>query len=241
MKALYMKNSYLKEFETVVKSVKDGKFVVLEETAFYPSSGGQAHDTGTIKRISDDKSFKVVYAGKFSGDISHEVECPDGEELKEGDSVKCTIDWERRYKLMRSHTAAHVISSIIHRKTGAMITGNQLKTDKCRIDFSLEDYDPYVMEGFVKKADEEAAKGVPVEISFISREDAENEESLSLLAKGLPGSIKEIRIVDIKGIDRQADGGTHVKNTKEIGKINFIKCENKGKNNRRVYFSLGDR
>ncbi len=235
-----MQDCYLREFDSTVKSVSQGKFVVLDQTAFYPNSGGQPHDTGTLTRQSDGKEFRVVFAGKFSGEISHEVGNPPGAELKAGDSVHGKIDWDRRYKLMRSHTAAHIISGIIHEKTGAMITGNQLGLDRSRIDFSLEDYDPGIMQGFIREASEKAGGGAPVEISSISRQDAEKAEGLSRLAKGLPPGIKEIRIVDITGIDRQADGGTHVKNTSEIGEISLLKCENKGKNNRRVYFVLQD-
>jgi len=238
MQALYMQDCYLREFDTVVKSASQGKFVVLEQTAFYPNSGGQPHDTGTLTRHADGKAFKVVYAGKFSGEISHEVENPPGTELRPGDHVHGKIDWDRRHKLMRSHTAAHIISGIIHAKTGAMITGNQLGLDKSRIDFSLEDYDPSKMQDFILEASNKAKEGAQVKISSISREEAEKTEGVSKLAKGLPPGIHEIRIVDIVGIDRQADGGTHVKNTREIGEIGLLRYENKGKNNRRVYFVL---
>lgn len=250
MEALYLRDSYLKEFEAAVKSVKDGKFVVLDQTAFYPNSGGQPYDTGSMTRESDGKVFRVVFVGKFGGVISHEVENPEeGTTLKGGDRVKCSIDWERRYKLMRYHTASHVLSGIIHARTGALITGNQIGLDKTRIDFSLENYDPGMLQGFIREANDKAAAGAEVRISFITREEAERistqaspgsgpSETLSKLAKGLPPDIKEIRVVDIMGIDRQADGGTHVRNTREIGTITFVKSENKGKDRRRVYFSL---
>ena len=238
MQALYMKDSYLKEFEATVTKVTDGKFVVLDQTAFYPNSGGQPHDTGKMTRLSDGAVFNVVYVGKFGGDISHEIQNVDPAELKEGDAVRCEIDWERRYRFMRYHTASHIISGLINEKTGALITGNQIDLERSRIDFSLEDYDPSRMNDFIREASEKAAEGTQVEISFITKEEAEKTEGLSKLAKGLPPGIKEIRIVDIVGIDKQADGGTHVKNTSEIGKIELVKCENKGKNNRRVYFTL---
>jgi misacylated tRNA(Ala) deacylase len=240
MQALYMKDSYLKEFEATVTKVTDGKYVVLDRTAFYPRSGGQPHDTGTITRLSDGATFKVAFVGKFGGDISHEVQNLTPAELREGDAVRCVIDWERRYRFMRSHTASHIISGIINGHTGALITGNQIDLDRTRIDFSLDDYDPDMIKGFIRESSEKAARGAPVEVSFIPREAAEKEEHLSKLATGLPPGIKEIRIVDIKGLDRQADGGTHVKNTKEIGRIELVKCENKGKNNRRVYFRLAE-
>ncbi len=238
MKALYMKDSYLREFEAIVTKVTEGRYVVLDQTAFYPNSGGQPHDTGRITRLSDGAVFDVVFVGKFGGDISHEVRAQGPAELKEGDAVRCEIDWERRYRFMRSHSASHIISGIMHEKTGALITGNQIDLDRTRIDFSLDDYDPSKMDAYIREASEKAAKGADVEVSFITREEAGKEEGLSKLAKGLPPGIREIRIVDIKGIDRQADGGTHVKNTREIGRIELVKCENKGRNNRRVYFRL---
>ncbi|MCD6495936.1 MAG: alanyl-tRNA editing protein [Candidatus Aenigmarchaeota archaeon] len=240
MKALYMDDSYLREFEAVVTKVSDGKYVVLDQTAFYPNSGGQPYDTGSITRLADGAAFRVVFVGKFGGDISHEVQAEGPYELKEGDAVRCSIDWERRYRLMRSHTAAHIISSVINAHTGALITGNQLNIDKSRIDFSLEDYDPGKMAGFVEEASEKAAAGADVHVSYITKDEAEKTEGLSKLAKGLPPGIDRIRIVDIEGIDRQADGGTHVKNTKEIGKIEFLKSENKGKSNRRLYYRLAE-
>jgi len=238
MQALYMRDSYLREFDTAVKSVRDGKFVVLEHTAFYPNSGGQPHDTGTLTRLSDGKAFRVVYAGKFSGEISHEVENLPGAELKHGDKVRGRIDWDRRYRFMRSHTAAHIISAIMHDRTGALITGNQLDIEKSRIDFSCEDYDPEKIREYVKEADHRAKAGAEIRLRFITKDEAEKMEGLSKLAKGLPPDIKEIRLVEITGIDNQADGGTHVRNTGEIGTIEFLRCENKGKNNRRVYFVI---
>jgi misacylated tRNA(Ala) deacylase len=229
MNELYLDDSYLKDFEAVVKSVKEDKFVVLDKTAFYPNGGGQPYDTG---KIGD---HQVVFVGKFDGNISHELASPG---LKEGDEVKCTIDWERRYKLMRSHTAAHILSAVFHKEASALITGNQLGLDKSRIDFNLEDFDREKMDEYFKIANELVEKDLPVTVSYMSREEADSDQTMFKLAKALPESIKTIRVVAIGDYDRQADGGTHVKSLKEVGPITFIKAENKGKNNRRVYFSL---
>jgi misacylated tRNA(Ala) deacylase len=231
-KALYLEDSYLKEFDAEVKEA-NGKYIVLDKTAFYPNSGGQLFDTGTITK--DNKEYNVVYVGKFNGQISHEV---DKEGLKKGDKVRCKINWQRRYKLMRSHTSAHIISQIIHKETSALITGNQLKLEKSRVDFSLEKYNPDNMQKYIDMANEIVDKDLKVSTEYISREEAENKPELSKLAKGLPKGIKEIRLVKIGNFDIQADGGTHVKSTKEIGKIKLIKCKNKGKNNRRLYFKI---
>ncbi len=231
--ALYLDDSYKKEFTTVVSSVKDGKFVVLKETAFYPNGGGQPNDTGMI--IKDDKEYPVVFVGKFSGEISHEVEC---EGLSEGDEVSCTVDWKRRHKLMRMHTAAHILSAVFHKQADAKITGNQLGLDKSRIDFSLETFDREKIGNYFALANEWVSKNYPVAVSYMPRIEAEKDTSLFKLAKALPESITTLRIVSIGDIDSQADGGTHVKSTEEVGKITFLKAENKGKSNRRVYFTL---
>ncbi len=227
----------MKEFEAKVVSITKGGenkfFIVLDKTAFYPNSGGQPHDTGKI--VKDGIEYPVVYVGKFSGKISHEVS---KEGLKEGDSIKGIIDWDRRYALMRMHTAAHIISEVFHRDSGALITGNQLDMDKSRIDFSLENFDREKMSGYFAKANEIVNKNLNVKTYFLPREEAMKIENITKLANVLPPNVKELRIVEIESFDTQADGGTHVKSTKEVGKVEFLKAENKGKNNRRVYFRV---
>ncbi|MFH1439516.1 MAG: alanyl-tRNA editing protein [Candidatus Woesearchaeota archaeon] len=274
---LYLNDSYLKEWNAKIISVKENDkgnfFVTLDKTAFYPNGGGQPWDEGFLVRKSDGKKFRVVFVGKFSDEISHEVSpcsenypCSEkndvnnetadaGSEdwhLKEGDEVACKLDWDRRYKLMRSHTAAHIVSTIFNTETGAKITGNQIALEKIRVDYNLEDYDPEKMKVLLEKANEIVEQDLKVSNYDITREKAEKDESLCKLAKGLPEGIKEIRIVKISGgngsadglddnsdcFDKQADAGTHVRFTKEVGKIKFLKCDNKGKNNRRLYFEL---
>ncbi len=225
---LFWEDSYLKEFEAKVLSIQGNK-VILDQTCFYPKGGGQSCDTGEIEGI------KVIETLKENEDIIHVLEKEPF--LKVNDLVKGKIDWERRYKLMRMHTAAHMISAIINKETGAMITGNQLDLEKSRIDYSLENFDRALIEECIRKANEEAAKGLEVKTYFLKREEAEKIPSITKLAKGLP-NLKEFRIVEIVRLDLQADGGTHVKNTSEIGKIKIVEMENKGKNNRRIYFSL---
>ncbi len=230
---LFLKDHYLKEWDATVLSVKDGKFVALDKSAFYYTSGGQPHDTGSI--IKEGLQFKVVFGGKFDGEISYEVDTPG---LAAGDKVHCIIDWERRYTLMRMHTAAHIIAEAIHKKTGALITGNQLGIEESRIDFSLENFDRAMIEQTIALANEVVKKDLPVTIQFLSREEADKIPQVSKLAKGLPAEIKEVRIVSIGDFDIQADGGTQVAKTSEIGKIELIRCDNKGKNNRRMYFRV---
>lgn len=231
--ALYLEDSYLKECEATAQSVKDGKYVVLDRTVFYPRGGGQPHDSGKIMR--GDEIFNVVFVGKFEGRISHEVDKPG---LQEGDRVKCVLDWERRYTIMRMHTAAHVLAATMNKELGVLITGNQLGEDRTRFDFNTEGFDREKFEEMVKKANEVLSQDLELKIYTLPREKAMEIEGVVKLAKALPPSINELRIVEIPGIDVQADGGTHVKNLREVGRIEILKLENKGKNNRRVYFTL---
>lgn len=233
MAELYLEDCYIKEFDAVVESVKDDKFVVLDKTAFYPNSGGQPHDLGVL--IKDETEYLVDYVGKFSGKISHEVTKPG---LKVGDKVKGVIDWNRRYKFMRYHTACHVLSAVIHKETGAKITGNQIGVDKTRVDFSLENFDRGQIKSYQDKVNKIINQEIPVNIKILSREDAFKIPDIVKLKMDFPESVKEIRIIELENLDMQACGGTHVRNTAEIGPIEIIKAENKGKNNRRIYFKI---
>lgn len=228
-----MDDSYLKEFDAEIKQVI-GNTIVLDRTAFYPASGGQPTDTGKI--ITNGKEFVVSNVVKQDGEILHQLSSMDG--LNVGESVRGVIDWGRRYTLMRHHTAAHVLSGVFNKEAGVLITGNQLDIEKSRIDFSLENFDREQMARYFEIANELVAKDLSVSVYYISREEAEKNPSLAKLATGLPAGIQNIRVVDIVGFDAQADGGTHVKSLIEIGKIEFVSAENKGKNNRRIYYTL---
>ena len=231
--ALFLVDSYLKESPARVVSIKDGKYLILNQTVFYPKGGGQPHDMGKI--IKGNEVYKVVYVGKFSGEISHEV---DQVGLQPGDNVHCILNWERRYKLMRSHSAAHVIAALINKGTGALITGNQLGEDHIRFDFSLQKFDRTLLEEYLTKANKLFSIDIPVKWYNLPREEAMKIPGIIKMAGAFPPNIPTLRIVEIIGIDKQADGGTHVKNLKEIGKLKLIKTKNKGKNNKRVYLKL---
>lgn len=234
VQALYMDDCYLHEFDAKVVSVKDGRFIVLDQTAFYPKSGGVDCDKGKIVG-PDGTAYNVVFVGKSEGEISHEVDRPG---LQEGNSVHGILDWDRRYTLMRYHTAAHVLAGVLSRDAGAKITGNDLSVEKGRIDFDLEDFDREKLQGHFDKANAIIAEDLPIKIYSLTREEAERDPLIFKLAKALPAHFTDFRIVDIVGFDRQADGGAHVKSLKEVGHISFLRAENKGKNNRRVYFTL---
>ena len=232
-KALYLVDSYQKEADAKVVSVKDGKYVVLDQTIFYPNGGGQPYDKGQM--IRGGEAFAVVYVGKFSGEISHEV---DHAGLQAGDSVRLVLDWERRYKLMRSHTAAHVLASLLNQGTDALITGNQLDVDHVRFDFNLEQFDREVLESYLEKANRLFGTDVPVKWYELPREEAMKIPGVVKMAGAFPPDLPSLRIVEIVGVDRQADGGTHVRNLREVGQVQLLKTENKGKSNRRIYFKL---
>jgi misacylated tRNA(Ala) deacylase len=232
MRELYITDSYLKSFDATVEAVTDGKFVVLDKTAFYPNSGGQPHDTGVLVR--DGEVYPVVYAGLFGGKISHEVGRPG---LATGQEMKGTIDWDRRYLFMRSHTACHLLSAVIFRETGAMITGNQIGEERSRVDFSLEEFDRSKLSEYVDQVNRIIKEDRAVRTAVIPREEAMEIPDLVRLAKDVPDR-KEIRIVEVEGVDLQACGGTHVRRTGEIGSVKMLKAENKGKANRRVYFGV---
>ena len=232
---LYLEDSYMKECEATVQSVKDGKYITLDKEIFYPKGGGQPWDTGKI--VKDGEEYNVIFVGKFDGKISHEV---DKEGVKEGDKVKCILNWERRYKLMKSHTSAHILASVMNKELGVLITGNQLGEDKTRFDFNMENFERDKMEECVKKTNEILKQDIPLKIYTLPREEAMKIPGVVKLAAALPPAIKELRIVEMGDVDIQADGGTHVNNVNECGQIELLKLENKGKNNRRIYFKLID-
>jgi len=231
-RALYQEDSYMKECDATIVSVKDGKYVVLDQTIFCPKGGGLPHDLGKIIRGDE---FNVVYVGKFSGEISHEV---DHAGLAPDRKVHCVLDWKRRNRLMRSHTASHTLASILWKETGALVTGNQIEFDKVRFDFSLENFDREIFQTLIVKANGLFTKDIPVKWYELPREEALKIPGIIKMAEAFPPEVERLRIVEIVGVDKQADGGPHVRSMKEVGQIEFLKAENKGKNNRRVYFRL---
>jgi misacylated tRNA(Ala) deacylase len=231
---LYQQDSYVKEFDAKVVKVED-KSIFLDKTHFYPTSGGQPGDTGLLR--CNGKEYKVVNTKKAGPEVIHDV---DSEGIAAGDAVHCAIDWPRRHRHMRGHTACHILSYVVNKDTSALITGNQIAEDKCRIDFDLENFNREKIKSYEAEANNIISKGADIKIKFLPREEAFKIPSVLKLKNVLPPSVDIIRIVDIEGYDTQACGGTHVKNTAEIKGIEIISAENKGKNNRRVYFVLKD-
>lgn len=231
-KMIFFDDCYAKECDAAVTAA-DGGRVELDQSIFCYQGGGQLSDQGTITCGSSE--YKVMDVKKESGRLIHYL---DREGLKPGDKVHCVLDWERRHRLMRYHTAAHILSAIINKRTGALITGNQITPEEARFDFSLESFDREKVSEYVAEANAAIATGQDVRMYFLPRAEALNMPGMVKLANALPPQVDPLRIVEIGNIDTQADGGTHVRNTSEIGKIEVLKLENKGKSNRRVYFRL---
>ena len=226
---LFWEDAYIKEFDAKVVSV-DGDKVVLDQTAFNPRGGGLVSDTGSIDGL------RVVEAQKEGEEVVHVLASHPARNV--GDQVRGVLDWERRYRIMRMHTAAHILSSVVHNETGALITGNQISPDESRVDLDLEAFDRDKLSYYVGKVNEAAARGVEVSAFFMDREKALATPGLVKLAKAMPPAVEQLRIVQIGDVDTQADGGVHVKNTKEIGTVVVLRAENKGKSNKRLHFTV---
>jgi len=233
MKTIFLEDSYLCEFETSVESIC-GDHITLNATAFYPQSGGQPSDLGVLLR--EKERYKILGVEAYGEGIVHVI---DKAGLRVGDEVHGIIDWDRRYRFMRSHTACHILSAVIFRETGARITGNQIDLNRSRVDFNLENFDKAEMRNYIDKANLIIKEDLPLHIRELPRDEAIKIPDLIRLAMDIPDREK-IRVVEIEGTDLQACGGTHVKSTSEVRGITMAKAENKGKANRRIYFSLED-
>ncbi len=233
---LYMNDSYLKEFEAKIIKIIDENKILLDKTAFYPVGGGLPSDTGVI--IYRDFTTRVtnVFKDKTTGNVIHEVEMLGP--LKENLNIIGRIDWDRRYKIMRMHTGLHALIGVLNKKTKALVTGNQIKPERSRVDVNIEKPDATLIKQIFDETNKLLKEGREVRIFYMEREKALEIPGLIKLAKALPPAVKILRIVEIVGVDIQPDGGPHVRNTREVGELVFLKLENKGKNNRRIHFTL---
>ena len=208
----------------------DGTRVEVDQTLFYPRGGGVSCDTGALGGI------KVVETSKEGDKILHIIGSPAGFTI--GQTITGRIDWDRRHRLMRMHTAGHLLSALFYSGAKCLITGNQIDVEKSRMDFSLEVFDRSQIEGFVKEANKLITDDAPVKSYFLERNEALKIPDMVKLAEAAPPVEPQLRIVEIAGIDRQADGGLHVAHLSEIGRIELLKLENKGKTNRRLYYDV---
>jgi len=226
---LYWEDMYTREFEAKVESV-DGNRVLLDQTAFNPRGGGLVSDTGTLGGL------RVSEAVKEGEEVAHLLEAPPG--FGPGAVVHGVLDWDRRFRIMRMHTSAHILSAVVNQEAGALITGNQISPDESRVDFNLEDFDKGKMAMYIERVNEAVGRRLEVKTYFMKREEALARPGFVKLANAMPPSLDVLRIVEIGDVDAQADGGVHVRNTGEIGKVVGLKTENKGKSNRRLYFTV---
>jgi len=234
-KQLYIFDSYQRIFEAKVQIV-NGNGVVLDQTILHPLTGGVACDTGYLTEDGVKRKVVRVEINRETKEITHFLEDASG--LKPGDMIRGELNWERRFRLMRLHTAAHLIAAVMYKDYGALITGGQVDVDRAKLDFNLEKTEREIFEDAVEKANGEVRKGIRLKVYFLDRNEALKMPGIVKLAERMPPQVQELRIVEIPGVDLQADGGPHVNNTREIGEIAKLKIENKGKNQRRVYFTV---
>jgi misacylated tRNA(Ala) deacylase len=233
--ALYQTDAYLKEFEAVVTAV-EGQSVALDRTAFYPGGGGQPHDTGAL--TDGTRIWRVTKSRKAGADIWHEL---DVEAPVPGARLHGTLDWDRRYQLMRTHTAMHVLCGVIFRDYGASVTGGNMEPLKGRMDFEFETMRQELVKEIEEKINREVGAARPVKVKILPRAEAfAIPDLIRTKINLLPEGITEVRTVAIEGLDLQADGGTHVANTREVGRIRVTDYRSKGKINKRIEVAVED-
>ena len=231
---LFLKDAYLERFETRVVSL-NGREAVLDRTAFYPGGGGQPADKGTLG-IGPVRA-SVVDVRREGGSIVHVLDIAIPDTVRE---LNGELDWERRYAHMRYHTALHALSGIIWKAFGAKVTGGQMRPDRARMDFSFPGKWTAEVVGEIERLTNEALEEErPVRVYELPREEAlKNPDLIRTQVNLLPERVKTVRIVEIEGIDTQADGGTHVANTREVGALEITGHKSKGSQNKRVEFVL---
>ena len=233
--ALYHQDSYIQTFEATVTEVREDG-VVLDRTAFYPGGGGQPNDVGTLS--AGGQTWTVTKVGRKDGAVVHQLE---GGAPAVGDVVTGVIDWERRHKLMRTHTALHVLCGVIWRDFGAQVTGGDMQPLAARMDFEFE----HMTAGFAEEVEElvnrEVAAGRPISTRILPRDEAMAiPDLIRTKINLLPPGIQEVRVVEIEGLDLQADGGTHLGNTRDVGRIRIVGHESKGRINKRLRVQIED-
>jgi misacylated tRNA(Ala) deacylase len=231
---LFLKDAYLTEFESPVAEIS-GREVVLDQTAFYPGGGGQPADKGALG-VGPVKAA-VVDVRREGGHIVHVLDKAIPDTVRD---LKGELDWERRYAHMRYHTALHALSGVIWRSFGAKVTGGQMRADRARMDFSFPgEWTADVVGEIEHLVNEALAEGRPVRVYELPREEAlETPDLIRTQSNLVPERVKMVRIVEIEGTDTQADGGTHVANTEEVGEVEITAHKSKGRQNKRVEFVL---
>ncbi len=230
---LFQTDSYQREFDaTVTRVVSEEKAIVLDRTAFYPGGGGQPNDVGTI---NGQGVTKVRKAGE---DVLHILE---GELPAAGSSVYGVVDWDRRYKLMRTHTAMHILCGVVFRDYGALVTGGDMEPLKGRMDFEFERLQKDLVAVIEAAVNQEVKNARDVRVQILPRQEAfQIPDLIRTKINLLPEGIQKVRTVEIVGLDLQADGGTHVRNTSQVGHIRVADYKSKGASNKRIYVEVTD-
>jgi misacylated tRNA(Ala) deacylase len=236
-KLLYHTNSFTYECTATVVAV-EGDEIALDATVFYPGGGGQMADRGIISWNDQHEQANVIAMNKRNDVVWHTIDCTPP---IIGTEVVGSIDWEFRYQMMRTHTALHILCGIIWKEYGVQVTGGQMYPDHARMDFSMENLDRERIAIIEQKVNEAIATDYPIHVYTLPREKAfAIPDLVRTKINLLPPDIEEVRIVEIVGLDLQADGGTHVNHTREVGGIKVTRTENKGRINKRLEIMLLD-
>jgi misacylated tRNA(Ala) deacylase len=231
---LYTTDAYVQTFAAVVTAVTDDNGVILDKTVFYPGGGGQPNDEGTL--AAGDQTWQVTRVKKVGGEVVHFVE---GALPGVGTAVTGQLDWERRYKLMRTHTAMHILCGVVWRDYGASVTGGNMDPLQGRMDFEFETMRQELVAEIETAVNAEVDAARPTQVQILPRDEAfQIPDLIRTKINLLPEGISEVRTVELVGLDLQADGGTHVANTKEVGRMRITDYKSKGKINKRIYVEL---
>jgi len=234
---IYSIDAYAREMDAAIREVdrEDGR-VLLDRTVFYPGGGGQPHDLGAL--WAGDDRLNVVRVTADSSGVWHWLE--DGLPAA-GTLVRGEIDWDHRYLLMRTHTAMHALCGVVWGRFQSPVTGGNMTPGEGRLDFDLPDWDAAHKFPMEEELNAHLAAALEVQVAFLPREEADADASLIRTKVSLlPAGLRQVRVIDIVGLDRQADGGTHVHRTDEVGSVQIVKVESKGKGFRRIRLALAD-
>lgn len=241
---LYYDDAYLREFDadvTAVDAGENGVRVALDRTAFYPGGGGQPNDEGWLKL--GDKTYRVAKVKKEGADVWHTLVVEDSETpaIASGDTAHGVLDWERRYKLMRTHTAMHILCGVVWRDYGASVTGGNMDPGKSRMDFEFASMSRELIDEIEERCNAEIVAAHEVRTKVLPRAEAfAIPDLIRTKISLLPEGIREVRTVELVGLDLQADGGTHVNNTSEVGAMKVVDYKSKGAINKRIYIEVPD-
>lgn len=234
-------DAYARSVGATVRHVEtgDATLVVLDRTVFYPGGGGQPSDRGLLLRAGDGRTWTVRGARKAGDEIVHELDPSDGDPPGVGDELQVDLDWARRLALMRTHTALHALCGVVWRDYGALVTGGNMEPGSGRMDFEFETMSGDLVGTIEATVNEELARAREVRVNVLPRDEAfAIPDLIRTKVNLLPPGIEQIRTIEIVGLDLQADGGTHVANTREVGRIRVTGYESKGRINKRIRVAL---